>query len=25
MSAKVKDFKISPFALNAFYGVSVEK
>ncbi|QHG66888.1 ABC transporter substrate-binding protein [Pseudomonas putida] len=25
MSAKVKDFKISPFALNAFYGVSVDK
>ncbi|MDF3871389.1 ABC transporter substrate-binding protein [Pseudomonas putida] len=25
MSAKVKDFKISPFALNSFYGVSVDK
>ncbi|MDD2088828.1 ABC transporter substrate-binding protein [Pseudomonas guariconensis] len=25
MSDKVKGFKISPFALNAFYGVSVEK
>ncbi|MNZ27664.1 Periplasmic dipeptide transport protein precursor [compost metagenome] len=25
MSAKVKGFKISPFALNSFYGVSVEK
>ena len=25
MSVKVKDFKISPFALNAFYGVSVDK
>lgn len=24
MSKKVKDFKISPFALNSFYGVSVE-
>ncbi len=25
MSAKVKDFKISPFGLNSFYGVSVDK
>jgi len=25
MSVKVKDFKISPFSLNAFYGVSVDK
>ncbi|MBJ9976195.1 ABC transporter substrate-binding protein [Pseudomonas sp. S75] len=25
MSAKVKDFKISPFALNSFYGVSVDE
>ena len=25
MSDKVKDFKISPFGLNSFYGVSVEK
>lgn len=25
MSDKVKGFKISPFALNSFYGVSVEK
>jgi len=25
MSAKVQDFKISPFGLNSFYGVSVSK